>query len=68
MPWLLFLRRPWWGSGMTELTYVITVKGPVPASLSRRVAEAHVESIKSRRWGKNCANKQIGPSGGHPSS
>ena len=33
---------------MTQLVYVITVRGLVPAYLSRKVIEAHAEALKSR--------------------
>ena len=33
---------------MTELIYVVTVRGLVPADLSRKVIEAHVKAVKSQ--------------------
>ena len=34
---------------MTQLVYVITVRGFVPAGLCRKVIDAHVEAVKGQR-------------------
>ncbi len=34
---------------MTELIYVVRVRGIVPVDLARKVTEAHAEALKSRR-------------------
>ena len=33
---------------MTGLIYVVTVRGLIPESLPRKIAEAHAEALKSR--------------------
>lgn len=34
---------------MSDLVYVVVVRGPVPAGLAHRVTDAHVESIRSQQ-------------------
>ena len=49
---------------MTQLVYVITVRGLVPAHLSRKVIEAHAGALKSKalahpRHGKDVAKSEL---------
>ena len=43
---------------MTKLVYVVTVRGLIPESLPRKIAEAHTKALKSKdfshpRYGKD---------------
>ena len=42
---------------MTEINYVVTVRGLVPTDLSRKVIEAHTKALKSR----HCSRSRCGP-------
>jgi len=42
---------------MTEIIYVVTVRGLVPTDLSRKVIEAHTKALKSR----HCSRSRCGP-------
>ena len=42
---------------MTEINYVVTVRGLIPESLPRKIAEAHAEAVKPR----HCSHSRSSP-------
>ena len=42
---------------MTEINYVVTVRGLIPESLPRKIVEAHTKALKSR----HCSRSRCGP-------
>ena len=42
---------------MTKLIYVVTVRGLIPESLPRKIAEAHAKALKPR----HCSHSRYGP-------
>ena len=51
---------------MTKFIYVVTVRGVVPESITRKVTEAHARALKSKAFphpqhGKDVAKSQLEP-------
>ena len=46
---------------MTEINYVVTVRGLVPTDLSRKVIEAHTKALKSKDFSHPRHGKDITP-------
>ena len=44
---------------MTELIYVVTVRGLAPDSLPRKIAEAHAGALKSKHFSHPRGGKDI---------
>ena len=64
------LSMPWIGVGqygirtarMTGLIYVVTVRGLIPESLPRKIAEAHAKALKSKHYSHTRCGKDLTPS------
>ena len=46
---------------MTEIIYVVTVRGLVPTDLSRKVIEVHAKALKSRHYCHTQNGKDVTP-------
>ena len=46
---------------MTEIIYVVTVRGLIPEFLPRKIAEVHAKALKSRHYCHSRYGKDITP-------